>query len=306
MVNFHIEPTSKCTLECPLCDRTWFYKKFKRRNLHEINVEQIVKFVGNNQQVSLCGNNGDPIYHSRFLELCEKFKDNNCIIKVHTNGSGKRKAWWEKLNKILTKEDSIYFAIDGLEDTNHLYRKNAKWHSIMTAVKTFNTRECKMIWRFIPFKHNQHQIAQARKTSKELTFDRFKLIKSDRWLDNKELMPDKKYVASHYEHKKTVLVDKEYEKEMFPVCIKNNVPSNELYIDAEGDFYPCCWMGSHRWKYKSVFSPKKPKAYNIKDNTLNQILENESIKNFFNSTKQFTSAHKCCKIQCGGKDGGLQ
>ena len=31
MVSFHIEPTSKCTLECPLCDRTWFYETFKKR-----------------------------------------------------------------------------------------------------------------------------------------------------------------------------------------------------------------------------------------------------------------------------------
>ena len=75
MVNFHIEPTSKCTLECPLCDRTWFYETFKRRNLHEINVDNIVNFVGVNATVSMCGNNGDPIYHSEFLELCKKFKD---------------------------------------------------------------------------------------------------------------------------------------------------------------------------------------------------------------------------------------
>ena len=141
MVSFHIEPTSKCTLECPLCDRTWFY-------------------------------------HSKFLELCQKFKDNNCSLHVHTNGSAKTKAWWEKLNKILTKDDCITFAIDGLEDTNHLYRKNAKWNSVMTAIETLKDREFKMIWQFIPFKHNQHQIAQASKMSKELSFDEFKLIQN--------------------------------------------------------------------------------------------------------------------------------
>ena len=27
------------------------------------------------------------------------------------------------------------------------------------------------------------------------------------------------------------------------------------------------------------------------------------IKKFFDSTKQFTSAHECCKIQCGIKNG---
>jgi len=302
MVSFHIEPTSKCTLECPLCDRTWFYETFKKRNLHEINVDHIVKFVGVNAQVSMCGNNGDPIYHSEFLELCKKFKDNNCSLHIHTNGSAKTKAWWQKLKNILTKDDCITFALDGLEDTNHLYRKNAKWDSIMTAVKTLKDKDFKMIWQFIPFKHNQHQIHDAKNLSEELGFDEFKLLLSDRWLGNKDLMPDKEYVNSYHEHQKAVLVDVKYESNMSPACLKNDVPTSSLYIDSEGDFYPCCWMGTHRYKYKSVFSPKQ-KPFNIKDNTLNQILENNSIKDFFASTKQFTSAHECCKIQCGVKNG---
>ena len=124
MVSFHIEPTSKCTLECPLCDRTWFYETFKKRNLHEINVDNIIKFVGVNANVALCGNNGDPIYHSRFLELCEKFKNNNCSLHIHTNGSAKTKVWWKKLNNVLTNDDCITFAIDGLEDTNHIYTRS--------------------------------------------------------------------------------------------------------------------------------------------------------------------------------------
>ena len=110
MVSFHIEPTSKCTLECPLCDRTWFYETFKRRNLHEINIDNIVNFVGVNGNVSLCGNNGDPIYHSNFLELVKQFKDNNCSLHIHTNGSAKTKAWWTKLKNLLTKDDCITFA----------------------------------------------------------------------------------------------------------------------------------------------------------------------------------------------------
>jgi len=302
MVSFHIEPTSKCTLECPLCDRTWFYETFKKRNLHEINVDHIVKFVGVNAQVSMCGNNGDPIYHSEFLELCKKFKDNNCSLHIHTNGSAKTKAWWQKLKNILTKDDCITFALDGLEDTNHLYRKNAKWDSIMTAVKTLKDKDFKMIWQFIPFKHNQHQILEAGNLSKALGFDEFKLLQSDRWLGKKDLMPDREYVDNYYKTQQEVLINPEFSVDMQPKCLKNNLPSESLYVDAEGDFYPCCWIGTYRYRYKSVFSPKQ-KQFNIRDNTLNQILENNSIKEFFASTKQFTSAHECCKIQCGVKHG---
>ena len=302
MVSFHIEPTSKCTLECPLCDRTWFYETFKRRNLHEINVDNIVKFVGANSKVGLCGNNGDPIYHSNFLELIQKFKDNNCSLHIHTNGSAKTKAWWNKLKAMLTKDDRITFAIDGLEDTNHLYRKNAKWNSIMTAIDTLKDRQFKMTWQFIPFKHNQHQILEAGNLSKALGFDEFKLLQSDRWLGKKDLMPDREYVDNYYKTQQEVLINPEFSVDMQPKCLKNNLPSESLYVDAEGDFYPCCWIGTYRYRYKSVFSPKQ-KLFNIKDNTLNQILENNSIKEFFASTKQFTSAHECCKIQCGVKNG---
>ena len=302
MPSFHIEPTSKCTLECPLCDRTWFYEKFKKRLLHEINIKNLVNFVGPNAEVFMCGNNGDPIYHSKFHELCQKLKDNNCRITITTNGSSKTKTWWQKLNDILGKDDKIIFAIDGLEDTNHLYRKNAKWKTIMNAIDVLQTRKCKINWKFLVFKHNQHQIYEAKKLSDKLNFDNFQLEQSDRWLGKQDLMPDREYVDNYYKHQKEVLINKEYTADMKPYCLTNNLPSNDLYIDAEGDFYPCCWIGTYRYKFKNIFSPKQNK-FNIKDNTIDGILENTEVKKFFESTKQFTSAHECCKIQCGVKNG---
>jgi sulfatase maturation enzyme AslB (radical SAM superfamily) len=223
-------------------------------------------------------------------------------LSITTNGSAKSKEWWNKLNLILDHNDKVTFSIDGLEDTNHLYRKNAKWKSIMDAIEVFKDRKCKLVWKYIVFKHNQHQVKQAKEWSIDLGFDHFRLEKSDRWLGKKDLMPDKKYVDSYYEHQKAVLINPNYKSGMSPDCLKNNLPMNQLYIDSEGDFYPCCLMGTHRYKYKSVFSPKQ-KPFNIKNNTLNQILEKPNIKEFFASTKQFTSAHECCKIQCGVKNG---
>ena len=302
MVSFHIEPTSKCTLECPLCDRTWFYETFKKRNLHEINVDHVVDFIGVDKQVLLSGNNGDPIYHSKFLKLCERLKANNCKISITTNGSAKTKKWWQKLNDILDQNDTITFSIDGLEDTNHLYRKNAKWKSIMDAVNVLQKRRCKMNWKFIVFKHNQHQIKDAKELSTKLQFDHFRLEHSDRWLGKKELMPDREFVDTYYQHQQQVLIDQNYNADMKPFCLVNDKPSRNLYIDAEGDFYPCCWLGTYRYKYKSLFSPKDQK-FNIQNNTLDGILGNSAVKEFFNSTKQFTSAHNCCKIQCGVKNG---
>jgi MoaA/NifB/PqqE/SkfB family radical SAM enzyme len=302
MVSFHIETTSKCTLECPLCDRTWFYETFKKRNLHEINIDHLVSFVGPNANIEMCGNNGDPIYHSKFHELCKRLKANNCKLIITTNGSSKTKTWWEKLNTILDENDMLVFSIDGLEDTNHIYRKNAKWKSIITAIEVFAERKCKLQWKYIVFKHNQHQIYHAKKLSEVLKFDHFRLEQSSRWLGKKELMPDREYVDEQYEHQEKILIDKKYKADMRPRCLVDDSPKKGLYIDSEGDFYPCCWMGTYRYKLKSIFSPKEQK-FNIGNITLDSILEDREVKRFFESTKQFTSAHECCKMQCGVKNG---
>ncbi len=302
MASIHIEPTSKCTLECPLCDRTWFYEKFKKRLMHEINVDNFVNFAGVNADITMCGNNGDPIYHSKFIELCSKLKDNNCKLTIITNGSAKTETWWRKLNALLDENDQLIFSIDGLEDTNHLYRKNAKWKSIMKAVEVLRDRKCILQWKYIVFKHNQHQIKDAKLLSTTLGFDKFILEHSDRWLGRKDLMPEREFIDAKYEKQKKVLIDKEYEGKMNPYCLINDKPENQLYVDAEGDFYPCCWMGSYRYRYKSMFAPKENK-YNIENTTLPKILQRNEIKNFFESTKHFTSAHECCKIQCGVKNG---
>jgi organic radical activating enzyme len=74
-----------------LCDRTWFYGKFKKRLNHEIDIEHLIKFFNGHSSVVMCGNNGDPIYHSKFHELCSKLKKINCTIRITTNGSGKKK-----------------------------------------------------------------------------------------------------------------------------------------------------------------------------------------------------------------------
>lgn len=301
-LGWHIEPTSKCILECPLCDRTWFYEKFKKRLLHEINIEHLVNFFKDTSpRVLMCGNNGDPIYHSKFHDLCFELKKIKCKLEIVTNGTGKKKEWWEKLCSILSPSDNITFSIDGLEDTNHLYRINSKWESIMDAISVVTKHNIDTTWKFIVFKHNQHQLKEAKIMSKKLGIKNFDLVLSDRWW-KQDLMPDQKYVNDIYKHQ--IEVTKGLDKPI-PIkqrCLIDGKPRQELYIDSEGNFYPCCRMGLYAFRYKTIFSPKNQK-YNIKDNTIEQILENEQVKHFFESTKSYETADKCCKIYCGVKNG---
>ena len=303
-ITWHIEPTSKCILECPLCDRTWFYNKFKRRLTHEINITDLINFFKEQpSKINMCGNNGDPIYHSKFHELCSKLKNIKSTLSITTNGSGKNKEWWEKLCSILSDKDSIMFSIDGLQDTNHLYRKNAKWQSIIDAINVVSKYKFNTIWKFIVFKHNQHQIKEAENLSKLLGIKHFRLEKSARWW-NQDLMPEEKYVDPSYKHQIAVTKGLDTAMSIKQRCmsILNGKPDKNLYIDAEGNFYPCCRMGLYAFRYKNIFSPKN-KEFNIQNNTIDQILSNKKVISFFESTKSYETADKCCKIYCGVNNG---
>jgi sulfatase maturation enzyme AslB (radical SAM superfamily) len=304
-ITWHIEPTSKCILECPLCDRTWFYKKFKKRELHEINIYHLVNFLKNKKyKINFCGNTGDPIYHSEFHRLCLELKKNSHELSIVTNGSKKSTDWWEKLGSILTKDDVITFSIDGLEETNKVYRINSDWESIIKGFDIIKSHNIKTVWKFIVFKHNEHQVEEAEKISRSLGFDHFRLEKSDRWLDENShlLKPSINFVDSYNEHQVKVLKDSSYTTSMSPACLDKDVPKNNLYIDAEGNFYPCCWIGTYRYKFKSIFSPKKLN-FNIKNYSVEDIIGNKEVIKFFQSTKNYESAHNCCKLQCGVKNG---
>lgn len=302
--HWHIEPTSKCLLECPLCDRTWFYEKFHKRLNYEINIDDVVNFFeGYPTNVTLCGNYGDPIYHSKFHELCQRLKNIDCVLHITTNGSGKQKSWWTDLCSILSAEDKITFSVDGLADTNHLYRKNAKWETIMEAMNVVTQHKIRTTWKFIVFKQNQHQIEQAKEFSKSLGIQTFLLEHSDRWW-KQEMMPDKEYVNQHYQHQIAVTQQKDKGHKITQRCmtVTNGNLDNGLYIDAEGNFYPCCKLAAYAFRYKTIFSPKL-KKYNIKNNTMEQIVNDNEIKKFVDSTKSYETADKCCKIYCGVSNG---
>ena len=130
-ISWHIEPTSRCTLECPGCDRTWYNKTFQKQIIEDIDVDALVNFFKKNNfensKIILCGNNGDPIYHPNIIKLVEMLKSLDMMLFISTNGSAKTEKFWIQIGDILTEQDEVIFGIVGLDDTSKIYRINKKW-----------------------------------------------------------------------------------------------------------------------------------------------------------------------------------
>ncbi len=180
---WHLEVSSRCVLACPRCARTIMKGAYEVTDLPLAVVQRLFPQGTPVRKIILCGNHGDPIYHQRFHEIIAHLRSLGPAapgLSIHTNGAFRDRAWWAETARILARTDRIVFSIDGLEDTNHLYRVNARWSTILEGIA-----ECRgkvgMVWKFIVFKHNEHQVEEAKRLAVELGFDDFNLVKSDRF-----------------------------------------------------------------------------------------------------------------------------
>ena len=298
-VAFHIEVTNMCTLECSGCARTRFIeqwpKYWKNFNLDHEDLNNFLDIDIKSMEFILCGNYGDPIYHPNLHKIINVLKTRGGNIKIVTNGSYKKSKWWLSILKLLDKNDTIVFSIDGIPENFTEYRKNADWKSIELAIKECVKSEVKIIWKYIVFSFNEANIDEARELSKSFGVDEFEIHHSDRF-DEKtmHLMPTEK-IHIGARHSKQVKFKNQLENDISPNC-KNN--KNEHFITATGHYVPCCYVADHRFYYKTQFG-KNRKEYSIKNNKFTELMQSENTQEFYSnieSTKPIPCQFNCPKI----------
>lgn len=210
--SLEIELTSKCTLECPGRPRvnrrsnSQFQESPSYWDHGHMDTELVKRIARDTsfRKYLFVGCYGDAIYHPDFLEICDYYQ-NTCkkTLMIHTNGSAKSKKFWDQAASMTWDNKSEFvFSVDGLEDTNHIYRVNAKWDQIMYGMKSMlsipSARRPRMVWKFIVFPYNQHQVQQAQEMAIAMGFDEFQAAKTWRLAkiyrtDNPKLYDNKLY-----------------------------------------------------------------------------------------------------------------
>ena len=133
-------------------------------------------------EIDLCGGLGDPPAARDCFAICEYFISQGVKLILSSNGGLRSVDWWTQLGELfVTNESLVEFHIDGLADTNHLYRVNTRFHKIMDNATAFLNTGANGEWHFIPFAHNQHQISEALELSKKMGFSTFKVIDTIRF-----------------------------------------------------------------------------------------------------------------------------
>jgi MoaA/NifB/PqqE/SkfB family radical SAM enzyme len=188
----HLEVTERCNASCPQCARNINGGEVNPQ-LHDAeltlnDVRTILKpeFIRQLKRLYMCGNYGDPISARDTLEIFEYIRSNNATMQLsfHTNASAKTPEWWSKLPAAMGKSHYVVFSVDGLEDTNHLYRQGTVWKNIMRNAEAFIQAGGRARWDYIVFGHNEHQVEEARALATSMGFEKFNVKKSNRFFSN--------------------------------------------------------------------------------------------------------------------------
>jgi MoaA/NifB/PqqE/SkfB family radical SAM enzyme len=290
----HLEPTNLCTLKCPGCARTRFINQWpKHWKNHSIDKEVLLRFLDielSGVHIELCGTYGDPIYHSDLAGMIRDLKSRGATIAIITNGSHRKRSWWQELVKELSSDDLVTFSIDGIPENFTQYRINGDWPTTQDAIEVCAKASCNTEWKFIPFLFNENNIEQARQLSKDLGIDQFQISQSDRFDEQTmHFKPSESHTGPRWSNQQNWKQSHTIKK-INPKC--NNGTSH--YISADGYYMPCCFMGDHRFYYKTEFGKNK-KQYAITDGTLSEILGKTQVSEFYDTLAD----QIICQFNCG-------
>lgn len=274
----HLEITQACQASCPMCDRNQNGGELNPHiNLSELTLDDCKKifephFIRQLNTMYMCGNLGDPIVARDTLEVFEYFRSNNpnMWLSMNTNAGARDEQWWINLAKIFNKKGTVIFSVDGLEDTNHIYRQGVNWNNVNRSMKAFIGAGGRARWDFLVFDHNQHQVEQAEKLSKEWGFEKFIVKKSGRFVTAKvepkeihiavnrkgneiaEIKKPNKNLQNNALKNQDLLIKKYGSMDAYydvtPIVCKVK-DEGSLFITAEGLALPCCWTAGRMYKW---------------------------------------------------------
>lgn len=325
VIEFELSTT--CNSFCPACARYTSDDNGIRLN-HKVDfnehltIENFTNIISDpcvDEYVSLdfIGTVGDPLAHPQFLEILKIATEvrPNADFNIHTNGGLKNPSYYEKLAKVLDgKQYYFQFSIDGLEDTNHIYRIGVQWNRVIDNLHAFIQAGGIPSWQMVVFPWNKHQVEEARKFAEELGCKSFDIRQNIYSADLDVLMKNAKdnfYKTETDEKTANKRILPQWEQETKDLInnythIDDECFSKEgIFIRPEGYVYPCCMFSAaaydlYRQKLleEAYFTPYEKEWNELSKHSLTDIMNNK----WWTDLKQGLDNNRPCDLcinQCG-------
>lgn len=172
-----IDTTNMCTLKCPFCPTGFGNIRRPKGMMGLEDFKKIIDMLGPYLLHIDMQNWGEPLLHKDIYSMISYAKKFDIHITLSTNFQNfSEKSSEELLN---SKLDRLILSIDGAsQETYEKYRRGGDFFKAVENIKILinKRRELKsrlptVIWQFLVFRHNEHEIEIARRVGKELGVD---------------------------------------------------------------------------------------------------------------------------------------
>lgn len=244
----HLEPTDVCQAACPLCARETD-PAFRKDQRHHLDMDQITRVFDADRIAALdkmfmCGNYGDPAAGRHTLDIYRHFRLINpgIVLGMNTNGGIQNTSWWYNLGEIFhNARDYVVFSIDGLEDTNHWYRRGVDWNKMIKNIQSYISTGAIAHWDMLVYRHNEHQVDACEQLARDMGFRWFRAKVSRRPLVADLQTP----LGWQMPTRQIKTID----------C--HALREQSIYIDAQGRVSPCCWLSNRQKDFVTDFEEIK-------------------------------------------------
>ncbi|MCB0419431.1 MAG: radical SAM protein [Bdellovibrionales bacterium] len=239
-------------------------------DLPEEDIEKVFpeELIPQLKQVLFNGNYGDPVIYPYLDQMMDRLLSfGSPRIFIYTNGSLRTPEWWKALGTKLKKgRHLVIFSVDGLQETNAIYRVNSRFEKVMENAQAFIGAGGRARWDYLMFAHNVHQVDEAVSLAKKMGFKQFNKKKTARFIHDHHMKTNTdNQITPIFNRKNEVtgeLAPGEYEAQSKFDVIKQKYGSWQnyvnttkihckykedmagLYVDFNADVWPCCWLGA--------------------------------------------------------------
>ncbi len=183
-----IEPTASCQLSCPGCAHRLLSLKRRRNSDTSLTVEQfesIVDSIGNSLLGISLSLRGEPLLNKDLPRWIAYANSRRIATSFPTNLSMRLKPDYTE-HLVTSGLDAIFVSLDGAsKETYGEYRVGGNFQLILDNVKRIAEEKRKrgkvrpmVIWKFVIFDHNKHEVPTVRKIYRSLGFDGYELVRN--------------------------------------------------------------------------------------------------------------------------------
>lgn len=249
-----IEPTTSCNLRCPQCPSG--LRSFTRPTgmLQEELLEKLLPQV----KAGLFSINfyfqGEPYLHPKFLNLVKTASSDNIYTITSTNAHYLND---ENCRKTIESGlDEIIISMDGItQETYESYRVGGDLHKVLEGAerlmgwkKKLNSRKPYVVFQFVVFKTNEHQVQDVKQLGKKMGADMVR-IKTAQIYDpdtSSDIIPENNAYSRYKrdENGKWQIKNKLLNQcwRMWHSCV----------ITWDGSLVPCCFDKDAQYKLGSL------------------------------------------------------